>query len=1079
MKFIETAVRWRHGTLAAFCLLALFGVISLLNLPLELQPGGDRPAITIATPYPGAAPTEVEDLITRPIEEQMEEVEGVQEITSNSRAGFSQITLEFDRGSAMNERLLDTINRLQQVPSLPPEAQESSVNLVSGSRSPMMWIILQPKNGAASDPNRYRDLVDDVAVPRLRQVDGIGDFLIPGGQEREVEVRIDPKALADRNLAIADVVRVLRENNRDIRGGPLTLGRREYRVRTVSRSQNIEQIGDFVLRRNDRGAVLLRDVATVEMGRKPVDGALLFNEQPTVAIGVIRRVGANVPAISSGVRKILQELEAQFDRQNENVGFYINYDENDYIRQSVTLVQENLLSGSVLAVIVLLLFLGSLRTVAVVSLTIPVTMVTVFIAMAAMGRTLNIISLAGLGFAAGMVVDNAIVVIENAFTHMQQGKTPIQAAIDGTKEVAGGILGATLTNIAVFVPLALVQGEVAELFIDIAIAISAAAIFSMAAAVTLVPMLSGLFLSREEAMQVLDGGRYQGGNPVVRAVANTSAAFRVFQSKIERALILTVSWSLGPKRLLRRLGILAIPVTLLMTTLWFLPPADYLPEGNRNLVLWLAEPLPGTSVPEAIKLSAPARAFLRSQPESQNVLMVQRTGFRAIAATLKPEFATTQGLSDFIQRMLRQSANFPGYRFLFPTRISIFQDPGKEFRLDIVGPDLNQLSEIERQVTGQLRQLPGVVNARSNFVTGASELQVIPNRVRIAESGLTEAEVGTTVEAALGGRFASNYIDGKEDLDVSVELKNTAVQTPEQLRQLPLYGRSGRQVQLGDVAEVRETTGPDVINHVNLERSITVTTSLAPTAALGALIQRAQTEILTPLQATLPAGYRVELAGTADRLTETISQLTAVFALSVVIIYLLLMALYQSFVYPIVIMATVPMGMSGALLSLVIANRIPGVIVPLDMITALGFIILTGVVVNNAILLVERAIQLQEEGMEYDASLYYATRDRLRAIFMSAITSVLGMLPLAVVPGQGAELYQGLGIVLTGGLAFSTLLTPTVVPALMGLLQDVTGRRRRSVYGASLEVAPDSNVAPNSNVAPDSNTVAPPSQVVP
>lgn len=1044
MKFIETAVRWRHGTLAAFFLLALFGVLSLLNLPLELQPGGDRPQITIATPYPGAGPTEVEDLITRPIEEQMEEVEGIQEITSSSRPGFSQITLEFTNGSNMNERLLDTLNRLQQVRSLPPEAQESSVNLVSGSRAPMMWLIMLPKNETPPDPNRYRDLVDDTIVPRLRQVTGIGDFIIGGGQEREVEVRVDPKALADRNLTISDVVRVLRENNRDIRGGPLTLGRREYRVRTVSRSQTIEQMGEFVLRRDGQGTVLLRDVAIIEMGRKPQDSVLMFNDQSTVAIGIIRRSGANVPTVSRQVREAVTDLEAQFDRQEQNVRFFINYDENDYISQSVRLVQENLLSGSILAVIVLLLFLGSMRTVAVVALTIPVTLVTVFIAMSALGRTLNIISLAGLGFSAGMVVDNAIVVVENAFTYMQQGKKPMQAAIEGTKEVAGGILGATLTNVAVFVPLALVQGEVRELFIDMAIAISAAAIFSMGAAVTLVPMLSGLFLSREEALQVLEGGTYRGGNWVARSVSNTSAVFRVWQGKLERILTRTVGWSLGAGRFGRRLLVLSIPLGLLVATIFLLPPADYLPDGNRNQIRWLAEPLPGTSLPEAVTLSEAPRAWLRSQPEVNNVLLVQRTGFRAILATLKPEFATTNNLNSFVQRALAQSANFAGYRFLFPTRNSIFQDPGKEFRVDIVGPDLNELSQLERQLSGELRKLPGVVNVRSNFVTGAAELQVIPDRIRVAETGLTEADVGTMVEAALGGRFASNFIDGKEDLDVSVELQNTFVKTPEQLRQLPLYGRSGRQVQLGDIAEVRETTGPDVINHVDLERSITLTTSLAPTAALGELIQQAETEILAPLRATLPAGYRVNLAGSADRLTETISQLMAVFALSVVIIYLLLMALYRSFIYPIVIMATVPMGMSGALLSMVIANRIFGMNVPLDMITALGFIILTGVVVNNAILLVERSIQLQEEGMEYDASLYNATRDRLRAIFMSALTSVLGMLPLAIVPGQGAELYQGLGIVLTGGLAFSTILTPTVVPALMGLLYDFTGRRSLS-----------------------------------
>ncbi|MUG95634.1 MMPL family transporter [Scytonema sp. UIC 10036] len=1056
MNFIETAVRWRHGTFVLFCLLALFGVLSLLNLPLELQPGGDRPEITITTSYPGAAPSEVEDLITRPIEERMEEVLGVQEITSSSRAGISSITLEFTWNSDVNGRLVDVINKLQQVQDLPEEANESDVELVGGNNSPMMWVALTPKPGFKSDPDHYRDLVEDTIVPRLRRVEGVGQFIIPGGREREVEVRVDPKALADRNLTIGDVVRVLRENNRDIRGGPLVLGRREYRVRTVSRSQRLEQIEGFILRRDNSGTVYLRDVAQVQMGRKPLDSALVFNNNSTVAMGIIRRVGANVPEVSKGIRATLAELEQQFDRAGEEIRFVYNYDENEYINQSVALVQGNLVSGALLATIVLVLFLGSMRTVAVIALTIPTTLVTVFIVMAMLGRSLNIISLAGLAFAVGMVVDNAIVVIENVFTHMQRGKTPMKAAIEGTQEVWGAMLGSTLTNVVVFFPLVLVQGEAGQLFADMAIALSCSSLFSLFAALTLVPMLSGLFLKQSEAMQMLQDDssllRVNRQQSTVSAVSKieyavfyTSAIFRLLQGKLESFLASTVSWSLGRRRLGRRLLILSIPIALLVTSIFLLPPADYLPEGNRNLVFWIAEPLPGTSVEESIRISEPARNFLRAQPEIQNVLFIERPGRRGIAATLKPEFATSSGLAEMVERMRSQSNNFVGYRFLIPTRFSIFQDPGKEFEIQIVGSDLEQLSELEKQVTTKLRDYTGVRNVRTNFVAGSAELQVVPNRERLSEVGLSEAEVGTMVESALGGRIASDFIDGKEELDVSVELKNTFVQTPEQLRQLPIYTTRGQQVQLSDVAQVNETTGFDVINHVDLERSITLTVSLASDAPLGALVQRTEDEILEPLRASLPAGFRIELAGSADRLAETVSQLAAAFVLSLLITYLLLVALYRSFLYPVVIMATIPMGMSGALLSLVVANRIPGLIVPMDMITALGFIILTGVVVNNAILLVDRALQLQQdEGQDYDDSLYNATRDRLRAIFMSAGTSVLGMLPLAVVPGQGAELYQGLGVVLTGGLAFSTILTPTVVPALMGLLRDISGRKPSS-----------------------------------
>jgi hydrophobic/amphiphilic exporter-1 (mainly G- bacteria), HAE1 family len=843
-------------------------------------------------------------------------------------------------------------------------------------------------------------------------------------------------------------------------------------VRTVSRAQAIQQLESLVLRRNDSGAVYLRDVATVEMGRKFQDSAFLFNDAPSAGIGIIRRVGANVPEVAKGVKAVLADLEAQFDRQNQGVAFEILYDESSYIEQSVSNVRGDLITGGVLAILVLLLFLGSLRTVIVVAITIPIAMILVFIISAIFGRSLNIISLAALGFAAGMVVDNAIVVIENIFTHMQEGKNRLQATIDGTKEVSGGILAATLANVAVFAPLVLVTGEVSQLFIDMAITITAAAVLSMFACLTLLPMLASLILDPAEAQetfQLVDTNRAeqqaQGRrNWIEGTIFRTSAGFQRVQSKLESFLLATVGWALGPGRILRRLALLSIPIVLLVSSIFLLPPADYLPQGNLNFVFWLTENFPGTSVPEAVKLSAPARSYLKQQPEISSTFFANFAQFRGIGMSLKPDSATGGGLADMEKRLLGQSFGYPGYKFMFPIRFPIFNDPGKSFEVQIIGPDLTRLSQLEQQLIKQISALPGVANARSNAIDGAPQLQVIPDRERLAEVGLSESEVGAMVEAALGGRFASQFIDGKEELDVTVQLQNIFVKTPEQLRQLSLYSAripqststvpstttptaSGGQLQLADVATVTETIGPGVINHVDLERSTTLTVSLTPAAPLGQLVNQTESQILSPLRSKLPSEFRVELAGSADRLSETVTQLASAFAFSVIITYLLLVALYRSFLYPLVIMATVPMGLTGALLSLVVANWIPGVIVPLDMITGLGFLILTGVVVNNAILIVERVLQLQEEGQKYDEAIYNATRDRLRPIFMSAGTSILGIVPLAIFPGQGSELYQGLGIALTGGLAFSTILTPTVVPALMALLQDFSGDRRKHIIG--------------------------------
>uniref|UniRef100_UPI00286AE778 efflux RND transporter permease subunit n=1 Tax=Chamaesiphon sp. OTE_20_metabat_361 TaxID=2964689 RepID=UPI00286AE778 len=951
--------------------------------------------------------------------------------------------------------------------------------VASGNNNPMIWLVLKPKPGFQTDSNRYRDLIDETIEPALRRVEGTSRFFIIGGQEREVEVLVDPKALADRNLSLTNVTSTLSTNNRDIRGGPLVIGKREYQVRTVNRAQAIKQLESFVLRRDDSGTVYLRDVATVEMGRKFQDSAFLFNDAPSAGIGIIRRVGANVPEVARGVKEVLANLEAQFDRQKLGVAFEILYDESTYIEQSVENVRGDLITGGVLAILVLLLFLGSLRTVVVVAISIPIAMIVTFIVSAVLGRSLNIISLAALGFAAGMVVDNAIVVIENIFTHMQQGKDRLQATIDGTQEVSGAIVAATLANVAVFAPLVLVTGEVSQLFIDMAITITAAAVLSMFACLTFLPMLASLVLDPAEAQQTFQvGDANPAEQPQVRrnwlegSIVRTSTGFRRVQSKLESFLLATVGWALGPGRILRRLALLSIPIVLLVSSIFLLPSADYLPQGNLNFVFWLTENFPGTSVPEAVRLSAPARSYLKQQPEISSTFFANFAQFRGIGMSLKPDSATGGGLADMEKRLAGKSFGYPGYKFMFPIRFPIFNDPGKSFEVQIIGPDLTRLNQLEQQLIKQISALPGVANARSNAIDGAPQLQVIPNHERLAEVGLSESEVGAMVEAALGGRFASQFIDGKEELDVTVQLQNIFVKTPEQLRQLSLYSAripqttapapgntssttaattptaSGGQLQLADVATVKETIGPGVINHVDLERSTTLTVSLTPAAPLGQIVSQTESQILAPLRTKLPPEFRLELAGSADRLSETVGQLAAAFAFSVIITYLLLVALYRSFLYPLVIMATVPMGLTGALLSLVVANWIPGVIVPLDMITGLGFLILTGVVVNNAILIVERVLQLQEEGQKYDESLYNATRDRLRPIFMSAGTSILGIIPLALFPGQGSELYQGLGIALTGGLAFSTILTPTVVPALMALLQDFSGDRRKHIIGS-------------------------------
>lgn len=1033
MNNISKAVKWRHGTLALYVLLVLFGAIALRSLPMELQPGGDVPKITITTLYSGAGPAEVEDLITRPLEDVLEEVEGIEEMTSASAAGSSTITIEFEWGVDIKLKLVEVINKVNQSQDLPEEAGEPDIQIAAGGggSNAVMWCVIEEARdiGTEANPDEFRDLVEEELIPELRRVRGTSRFIKVGGRPKEISVLINPTKLAARGITVTEVANILRRNNRDVRGGPLVAGRREYRVSTKGRSKTTEDLGETVLRKNDSGSVLLSDVAEIEVGRRVRESFFLYNGRPAAAIGIERQNGANVPVLAANLRETLREFERRIQARGDNVKIWVAYDESEYVSQSVSLVRNNLLMGAVLATIVLLLFLGSFRTVLVCAISIPSTLITVFVLLWFFGQTLNILTLAGLAFAVGMVIDNAIVVVENVFSKLEEGASPVEAAIAGTQEVSGALVASTLTTIAVFLPLVMVEGEAGRVFRALGVTLAASVGLSLLGAVTLVPMLSGVFLSRKDVRPAADKKGLNG------VLARGSARFKKLQDKFVSLVERGADWSLVPEKSSRRLAILGVCLGLLAVSYILLPPADYLPSGNRNLILWLTEPYPGTSLPEAEELTRPAVEFLKQQEMIGNTFLVFGR-FRAIGVKLKDEYANGTNLQQTVGMLYGVGSQFPGFRYVLPIRIPIFNDPGKEIQIRIVGPDLERLAGIKDRMMGELQQIPGVARSRPDFVFGAPELRVVPERRKLAQLGLDPAELAALVEASLGGIFASEYVDGKETLDVVVKLRDASVDTPSALRQLPIALPNDRIVQVQDVADVQEVTGPASINHVNVERSITLTVNIAPQAPLASTVDAVNKQVVQPINRELPPRYRAYVSGTADQLNSTLTQLGSVFLFSLLITYLLLMALYRSFTYPLIILTTVPLGLTGGVISLVGASYLPGVDVALDMITAIGFVILTGIVVNNAILLVDRALQLQRDEMGYWESVRQATRDRMRPILMSASTSVLGMMPLAVVPGEGAELYQGLGVVLVGGLTFATILTPTVVPALMGLFKD-------------------------------------------
>ncbi|TNE49989.1 MAG: efflux RND transporter permease subunit [Deltaproteobacteria bacterium] len=1019
---IGGSIRFPHTVFTGTILVVLFGILAMQRIPLQMRPSVDKPEITVTTEYPGASPEEVEDKITRPLEEELNSVEGVRKLTSSSSQGRSQITLEFDWGINRDAAMVDVLNKLGRVRRLPEEASSPSAQAISSDTTqPMMWIGLQDiknKDLGEQTTNKMRTLVDDIIGPRLRRVEGVGGMIISGGQEREVQIAVDLHQLAQYNIPLSRLIQVVRQSHLTVRGGPLDLGKREYLVWTSGRSTSMKAMENTVLMRTSQGVIRIKDVASVKLAYKRVSSLMHLNGKPGLAMGVLRKIGSNVPATAAGLEKTIVQLNKEFKQRDDPYRLKVLFTEVTYINDSIALVRSNLFVGAFLAIGVLLLFLGSLRSVFVIALSIPVSVVAVFLFMNLLGRSLNIVSLAGLAFAVGMVVDNAIVVLENIYRYVMEGKPLDQSCERGTSEVALAVSASTLTTVAVFLPIIFLQSEAGQIFKDIAIAISCAVAFSLLVSVTVIPTLCRLVLKEKK----------EGESPGVGWIIQIrDKAGHLFLSLYEKSLDLFV----GPGKGVRRFSLLLFVVAVFVGSWTLVPDAEYLPSGNRNLIITLAKPLPGTNLLKVAAAAAPYEQFLLKQKEVQRIFTVFNPRFNAIGAILKKEYSGNEASQRMLQKLRRKAFSMPGFRFMFPIRASIFRTPGKQFEVEVSGPELGRLSSLARVMQGRLRAIPGVVSVRSNFEEGAMQLNVRPEKGMLREKGLSAASVAEIVQVALGGLRVGYYLAQGREVDLTLIGSQRKSTTPSSLRSMPIALASRKLVSLGAVARVKEERGPTAINRIEMVRSITLTVNLAKKASLSAVMNRAQEEILQPMRGVVPSGYTLRLGDTADRLRETIQDLGGSFAIALLISYLLMVALFRSFLYPFIIMATVPMAATGAFLAIGLTK------VSFDTIAMLGLIILSGIVVNNGILIVHQTLTLRREGYDIVESLREGATSRLRPITMTALTSVLGMLPLAVGAGAGTELYRGLGVAIVGGLLLSTFVTLYFVPALVAMFDDL------------------------------------------
>jgi len=1047
MNLIRLSIERPIAVIAVVLMTVMFGIVAFYAIPIQLTPDVRKPIITIQTNWFGAAPQEVEREITNRQEDELKGLEGLDQITSQSQDSRARITLEFQIGTNMDKALLLVANRLDRVNGYPDEADEPTIRTSSSDDSPIAWIVMLRDEGNTTPVHEYGDFMENTVQDRLERVAGVSRVDIHGGTAKQMEVIVNPEQMARYGLTVSNVLRTLRAANASMSAGEVNEGKRRYVVRTEGDFTKLDDLRKIVLRsvlntENGRLArVTVNDIAEVRYSTKDPVARIRFNGEPALAISVVRENGANVINVMKGLKAALKELNTG-PLPRQGIRLRQVYDETIYINSAIKLVKQNIFVGGILAALMLLLFLRSFSATLIVSIAIPVSVIGAFVAMAALGRSLNVISLAGIAFAVGMVVDAAIVVIENIYRLRQQGLSRTEAAYQGTSQVWAAVFVSALTTVMVFIPILVMDLEVGQLFRDIAVALSVSVILSLLVAATVIPALSKHMLGSTSITNP------QIRIPVIDPFANwfvrTVQAFTKMVTQSKTVALTTVGAICG-------LGV--------FVTWALLPKLEYLPDGNRNLIFGVIVPPPGynlqTTTDIAKQFEATVKPMLAEKGEAfaepDQPAKIERFFFVASRnRTFVGASALNPSRIDDIKPALAKAAFREPGTFGFINKRSLFGrgiGGSRSIDLNISGGNLETILDTARKSAGMLFQvLPRKsgtqMRPQPGLELGAPEIRVFPDRIRLADNGVSARELGETIDAFNDGIRIAEITVNNDRIDLMLKGRYNKISETQGIENLPVVTSSGTIIPADSLANFEITSGPVQIRH--LERTRTVTLQIRPPERMPMeeALEKLETGVIAPLRKQeLPDGVQLSLSGTADKLTQTWDAMVVDLIIAIVIVYLVMAVLFESFIYPLIIMLSVPLATAGGVLGLAAVNYFI-TYQPLDMLTLLGFVILIGIVVNNAILLAHQTLyHIRHDNMEVGDAVMEATSNRIRPIFMSTLTSVFGMMPLVLFPGAGSELYRGLGSVVLGGLALSAILTLAIVPPLMTLVAGVLEKR--------------------------------------
>lgn len=997
----------------AVLLVLLFGSIALTQIPVQMIPTVVIPRITITTNWRAAAPEEVESEIIEVQEDVLRGVPGVEQMVSTATQGQGTVALTFDVGMSVERALIEVMNRLNQVARYPADADEPV--LVTGSsmeENTAAWFTIRPDEANTNDIDTYLDFVEEVVQTRLERVNGVAVAGIFGGRETEIRITFDPYKAAALDVQLPSVVS-LAGNNTDTTGGFTDVGRRQYTVRYAGQYA-VSEFEDMVLGWRGGNPVRLGDVAAVD--RRLVDQTVVLTEAggPAIAMFITPEEGINIIEVMADVRTAVGELrEGPLARE----GLLMDqvYDETEYIGLSIAALRNNLLLGIALAVGILWWFLRRFQATLVIATAIPISLFFSFLALNVGGRTLNVVSLAALAFAMGLVLDASIVVLENIVRLRESGERSSAASLTGPQQVWGALVASTATTVAIFVPILFLRDFSAQLFADLAFAISVAVVVSLFIAIGVVPTAAHSWLRRVNLDDPHRSWWERGTRLVMRATDTPRRRY---------------GWIAG-------LVVTAAGVTWLL-----LPPADYLPEGRQNWMFAFVLPPPGQSI-EAAQTELVDVIAERAAPylngEKEPAIDYYFAGIMGTFGFVGARARDPGDMDDIMEVFNGEIlAGFPD-TMAFANRVSVFTrvEGARSIEVNIQGQDVETLLAAARLGIGVISQaIPGTqVRPDPGVELAQPELRLIPDERRIAEVGWSRSVMADVARALGDGLFVGEYFDGIRKRNIVV--RGLDWSDPEELAAIPLATPLAGVVPAGELVRIERTVGPDQIRRVDRRRTITLIVTPPADMPLEEALTALRSEVAPVLLGQLPADGELSFYGSADNLEIALGNMGRSFLLAIVILYLLVSALFRSFRDSLLVLLVLPLATVGGVVALRITDLL--VFQPMDLLTMIGFITLLGLVVNNAILLVYQTRSSERAGVARRDAVEKAVRIRLRPILMSTLTSLFGMLPLLVMPGSGTELYRGMAAVIVGGMSVSTAFTLILLPSLLRLGEERRG----------------------------------------